>query len=320
MSWVAVGVGAAGVIAGGASAATAQGPTVYGPEEMTRKNIAAWGIYGPGVLGLNKVYNPAYADLGNQVARDTLFGTQARTENRIIPVWRDGEYTFHKQKFKMPGQEGLLSLHKRAGADMAQFNREQMLTDLNTFAPAALQAYKQANPLLSNLTQRAQDGLDQGGALDPSTVRTLTQAAFGNASLRGFGHSPLDAYQAYSNMGMEAEARKRQREGFAAQVAGMQPDPFALMGRPSLAATYGPALGMQGAAWGRQTSMPAINPFAANGVTSVPQDNTTSNMLGAISGGLFSMAGGMGGMGGGRQAPPNTGYGYQPQSYVNPRY
>jgi hypothetical protein len=203
---------------------------------------------------------------------------------------------------------------------MADYNRNQTLKDL-AFAPQAMQGYLNANPLLGSIANRAQEGLDQGGSLDASTRRQLQQSSFQDASMRGFGHSPLDAYMAYTSMGAEAEARKRQREQFALQAQGAMPDPFTLARSPSLGTTLGPSLGMGGAAWGRTSSAPIINPFSSMNVQSVPQDNTTSNILGAISGGLLSMGGGMMGMGGGGGAgarqPQSAGY--QPTAQVGPR-
>lgn len=267
---------------------------------MTRKNVSAYGIYGPSVYALNKAYNPAYASLGNYTTESTLFGTPQSVEKRMIPVYHDGRWINHLQKYKVPAQAGLLDMYKRAGADMAQFNREQQAQDLN--------AFRESNPLFGSLMNRAQQGLDQGGELDASTRRTLEQAALGDASLRGFGHSPLDAYQAYASMGAASEARKREREQFALQAQGLY-DPF----RPSMASTLGPALGMQGAAWGRTSSTPVMNPFAQNGIQTIPSDNTTSNILGAVSGGLLNMAGGIGGMGGGGQRGPNNAMYYPAQ-------
>jgi hypothetical protein len=316
----AIGLGVAGLGTGIASAATAQGPKFYGPEESTRKNVVAQMLYGPSVWQLNRLYNPAYANLGNSTTQNTLFGTDPRSVNKLVTAYHDGRRVTFRQRMQVPGQMGLLDIYKKAGNQMADYNRNQTLKDL-AFAPQAMQGYLNANPLLGSIANRAQEGLDQGGSLDASTRRQLQQSSFQDASMRGFGHSPLDAYMAYTSMGAEAEARKRQREQFALQAQGAMPDPFTLARSPSLGTTLGPSLGMGGAAWGRTSSAPIINPFSSMNVQSVPQDNTTSNILGAISGGLLSMGGGMMGMGGGGGAgarqPQSAGY--QPTAQVGPR-
>ena len=263
------------------------------------------------------MYNPQFAAIGNKTAWNTLFGTPESTQMRT--VWDGQKYV--QKSVKNPATAGLLDIYQKAGNRMANFNRQQTLADLN-FAPQALQSYIGANPLLGSIVNRAQQGLDQGGALDSSTRRALEQASIGDASMRGFGHSPLDAFMAYSSLGAEAEARKRQREQFALQTQSMLPDPFSLSRNPSFATTMGPAIGMQGAQFGRQAAMPVINPFGFNQNQQMPSDNTTSNILGAISGGLLNMAGGMGGMGGlgagaGRSNPSGNvtgpgGYNYAP--------
>ena len=285
-----VGAAVAGLAMAGASAygasQTSQGPGLYDTAEQTRDNVKSLGLFGPQALLLNRLYGPAFSNISNQTSWQSLFGSPGQNVNTTL--WVAGKPV--KTTLRRPSTKGLLDLYQKAGGQMADFNRQQTLQDLK-FAPQAMDAYMNANPLMRSLQERAQQGLDQGGELDASTRRTLQQSAFGDASMRGFGHSPLDAFMAYSAMGAESEARKRQREQFAMQAQGMLPDPFSLTRTPSFATTMGPAIGMQGAQWGRQSSVPALNPFAFNQHSQTAADNTTSNILGAISGGMMNYAG-----------------------------
>lgn len=258
---------------------------MYGPEDLTMKNMAAWGRWGPSAYELNRLYNPAYNSLQNQNTEQSIFGTQGGWKNRTISINQGHKWVPFQQTFYKPGQAGLLDIYKRAGADLGNFNREQQAQDLS--------AFRQNNPLYGSIMNSAQQGLDQGGELDPSTRRMLEQASIGDASMRGFGHSPLDAYQAYASLGQAAEQRQQQRQQFALQAQGMYNPSL----QPSLATSLGPAIGMAGSAFSRTASTPAINPFAMSGITSTPSDNTTSNILGAVSGGLMNMAGGLAGSG-----------------------
>lgn len=314
MAAIGIGVGVAGLGTGIAGAVTAKGPKTYDPAEMTRDNVQALYSFGGPALTLNQMYNPAFAGIANTTAYNTLFGTPKSKQLRT--VWDGNQYV--QKMVKNPKTPGLLNMYKQVGNQMAQFNRNQTMQDLQ-FAPTAMQGYMNASPLLAGIQQQAQSGLAQGGALDASTRRELQQASLQDASLRGFGHSPLDAYNMYSSMGRASEERMRQRQQFALQSQQLMPDPLALSRQQSSAAMFGPAIGMQGAQWGRQASMPVLNPFAFNQMQPQAVDNTTSNTLGAISGGLLNLGGGMLGNMGGGQRPAQTGGYQQPTSYVGPR-
>lgn len=288
--WAGVGAAVGGLASAGASAATAPGsPDAPDPMEMSWENARALEMQARRAWRINNLWNPAYSGIGNQTAEMALFGSP----NRFIQMYQGKDDGRPTKRVNIGGQPGLLDIYQRAGSQMADFNRRQQITDMNIMGPATTAAYFNSSPIAESLMRRATDGMAEGGSLDPSTRRTLQQSALGDASLRGFGHSPLDAFMAYSSMGAEAEARKRQNEQFALQVNSMF-DPFSQIGRPSFASTLGPALGMQGAQWGRQSSVPALNPFAMGNAYSGPMpqgSSATSDMFGAVSGGLFNLAG-----------------------------
>lgn len=75
--------------------------------------------------------------------------------------------------------------------------------------------------LLSSLVMRAQQGLDLGGALGAEESRAASQVGAAAAQQRGLGGMQSVLQQVLSNASY-ANARRQQREGFAAQVAGME--------------------------------------------------------------------------------------------------
>jgi hypothetical protein len=190
VSWVAVGVGVAGVATAGIGAATApSSPETPDPHEMTYENWLALQMMSGRTYLTNAYWNPAFSGLANRSAEESLFGTPGK-------VWMQKGRDGTRKRRVIPASPGLLDIYQRAGNRMADFNRQQQVKDMNLLGPATMSAYLRSNPLAGSLMQRASDGMAQGGELDASTRRTLQQSAFGDASMRGFGHSPLDAFMA----------------------------------------------------------------------------------------------------------------------------
>ncbi len=305
MSWVAVAVAGSAAIGAGASAYGAsqqQGPQTVRPVDDALQKLMAYNAYAGPTYQMNRMFGPMFNAQNSQMSYDTLFGNAGGARSITVPVWQDGKVTNYTHRYQVPGTPGMLSMYKRAGREMSDFNNKRLLADLQTYAPQLSAAYKSNNPglygLESSLMKQAQEGLDAGSGLDPFTRRQLTQASLGDASLRGFGHSPLDAYMAYSSMGREGEARRQahqqQAMGIGSWSQSINPDPMSLVRQPGLATQMGPLLGSQAFGAARTNATPAgFSPFGG-GYQSLPGDNSAANSWMALGGGMMNLAGGMG--------------------------
>jgi hypothetical protein len=306
MSWAAVAIGAGTAIAGGVSAYGAsqqEGPQTISPTEQALQQMNALSAYSLPTWALNQHYAPMFNATSANMAYDSLFGSQGGRHTINVPIWQDGHVKNYVHSYKTPGTPGMLNMYKQAGKEMSDYNNRQLLKNLTQYAPGLTAAYKGSNPglagLESSLMTQAQEGLDAGSGLDPFTRRELTQASLGDASLRGFGKSPLDAYMTYSALGREGEMRRQAHQQQAMNIgnfsAGITPDPISLVNQPSLATAMGPMLGSQAFGASRQGATPAYaNPFGA-GYQQLEGNNNAANSWMALGGGMMNAAGGFGG-------------------------
>lgn len=76
--------------------------------------------------------------------------------------------------------------------------------------------------LLNSLVGQAQNELNLGGALNAEEIRAASQMGNASAQMRGLSGSPQGALMAILSRAAASNARARERQGFAAQVAGME--------------------------------------------------------------------------------------------------
>lgn len=76
--------------------------------------------------------------------------------------------------------------------------------------------------LLSSLVMQAQNDLALGGQLNAEEVRAASQAGAAGAQTRGLNGSPQGALMRILSRAAASNNRMRERQGFAAQVAGME--------------------------------------------------------------------------------------------------
>lgn len=76
--------------------------------------------------------------------------------------------------------------------------------------------------LLNSLVGQAQNELALGGSLNAEEVRAASQLGNANAQMRGLSGSPQGALMSILSRAAASNARARERQGFAAQVAGME--------------------------------------------------------------------------------------------------
>ncbi len=124
--------------------------------------------------------------------------------------------------------------------------READISAIEDYGTRAMQGYRAAadaaNPeqaaLMAELNKQALSDLQLGGQLNASEQRDLQQAARGAQAARGFGYGINDAaIESWAQM-QGSDQRRRQRQGFAQSMAGLNQansvDPFmAILGRPS---------------------------------------------------------------------------------------
>lgn len=76
--------------------------------------------------------------------------------------------------------------------------------------------------LLNSLVSQAQNELALGGSLNAEEIRAASQMGNASAQMRGLSGSPQGALMSILSRAAASNARARERQGFAAQVAGME--------------------------------------------------------------------------------------------------
>ena len=120
--------------------------------------------------------------------------------------------------------------------------READIGAIEELGPRAMAAMRAADPakasLMDELNQQALSDLKLGGQLNAGEQRQLSQSARGAQAARGFGYGINDAaIESWAQL-QGGTQRKRERQGFAQSMVGMnqqvQGDPFMqILGRPS---------------------------------------------------------------------------------------
>ncbi len=190
-------------------------PRDYAKE--TRETLQAQIDLAPGLYGAEEQFRGKYAQLDMDIAKQMspqLLDLYETSQSRLGEIDRDQ-----------------LALQREG--DIAAIEQ------LGGRARAALDA---ANPeqaaLLKELNRQAQQDLALGGRLNAGERRELTQSSRAAQAARGFGYGINDAaIEAFANL-QGSEDRRRQRQGFAQSMVGMNQatsaDPFmAILGRPS---------------------------------------------------------------------------------------
>ena len=143
----------------------------------------------------------------------------------------------------------LLDLYETSQTRLGAMDREQLdfqrgsdIAAIEKYGGRAREALDAANPeqaaLLQELNQQALSDLRLGGQLNAGEQRQLSQAARGAQAARGFGYGINDAaIESWAQL-QGSEQKRRQRQGFAQSMVGMNKataaDPFmAILGRPS---------------------------------------------------------------------------------------
>ena len=200
-----------------------------------------------------KVKAPPARDYGKET-RDTL---QAQidlapdlyaAEERFRPKYAQLDLDIAKQL-----APDLLNLYETSQRRLGALDRETLaaqreadISAIEDYGTRAMQGYRAAadaaNPeqaaLMAELNKQALSDLKLGGQLNASERRDLQQSARGAQAARGFGYGINDAaIESWAQM-QGSDQKRRQRQGFAQSMAGLNQansvDPFmAILGRPS---------------------------------------------------------------------------------------
>ena len=201
--------------------------------------------------------------------------------------------------------------------------READISAIEDYGTRAMQGYRAAadaaNPeqaaLMAELNKHALSDLQLGGQLNASEQRDLQQAARGAQAARGFGYGINDAaIESWAQM-QGSDQKRRQRQGFAQSMAGLNQsnsvDPFmAILGRPSsmtpamTGSFVGQAQGFNPGAMFSPESQYAADIYnqnyqgqlAARTATAKNRASMIGAGMGAV-GGMFGAAGKVGGFG-----------------------
>ena len=201
--------------------------------------------------------------------------------------------------------------------------READISAIEDYGTRAMQGYRAAadaaNPeqaaLMAELNRQALSDLKLGGQLNASERRDLQQSARGAQAARGFGYGINDAaIESWAQM-QGSDQKRRQRQGFAQSMAGLNQansvDPFmAILGRPSsmtpamTGSFVGQAQGFNPGAMFSPESQYAADIYnqnyqgqlAARTATAKNRASMIGAGMGAV-GGMFGAAGKVGGFG-----------------------
>ena len=190
-------------------------PRNYGQE--TRDTLQAQVDLAPDIYAAEAKHRPLYSQLDVDIAKqitpqllDIYESTQPRLaamDRQTLAAQREGDI------------EAIEQLGGRARAAMEAANPEQAA-------------------LLAELNRQAQDDLAAGGDLSAWERRELQQSTRAGQAARGLGYGIGDAAIESLAQLQGASARRRQRQGFAQSMVGLNKatsaDPFmAILGRPS---------------------------------------------------------------------------------------
>lgn len=197
----------------------APAPRNYGQE--TRDTLQAQVDLAPDIFAAEEKFRGKYAQLDMDIAK------------QLAPDLMD-LYDTSQRRLSALDRE---TLSAQRGADIA---------DIEQYGTRAMQGYRSAmdaaNPeqaaLMAELNNQALSDLKLGGRLNASEQRELQQGARGAQAARGFGYGINDAaIESWAQL-QGSEQKRRERQGFAQSMAGLNQstsvDPFmAILGRPA---------------------------------------------------------------------------------------
>lgn len=294
----------------------------------TRDTLQAQVDLAPQLAASEARYRPVYTALDLADLNYMLRGSDAIPQTAFDqPVSRTTttESANPLEGLGMLGQQkGLLSLYEEdINPTMSRIEAKDRkdriageMEAIQTYAKPVSDTLREATgnaPLLDELNRQAQSELEAGASVDPALRRELQQSIRAGQAARGMGYGMRDLADESALTAMQAEQLRRQRQGFAQSMVGINQatggDPFmAILGRPSQAFQASQGIGGQAYGMSQGIGNKIFNPesqyaadlyntnyqgqLAANTATAANKAAITGAMIGA---GGSILGGGLGG-------------------------
>ena len=252
-------VGLGGLVGGTAGSLSQVQGGQSGPQSAARGTLSAYQQTAPGQLALNQMMDPQYAALSSNDLNQIMFGGAGGQQTYQVPtVNKAGQITgYTTQTMSTQASPGMLNMMGSANS---------------LYGPAAQALWQRMYPgqaqLQSQLGADASQQLELGGAMDPMMQMQVQQATRQAQAARGMGYGPSDVFQEAMNTGMQAQALRQQREGYATQTG-----TYLAQTQPNYTQTGGQIL--QGGA-GLAFQQPQYDPFNSASV-SMSAQNASQN-------------------------------------------
>jgi len=259
----------------------------YGKE--TRDTLEAQIELAPDILAAEQATRPGYTDLDLQSLSDVMLGTD--TQRGLLDLYREDIYP------TLAAAQNADRESRTAGEVGIAEQYAGQLTD-------TLRDSSGNKGIMEGLQAQAMDDLDAGYDLNPVQKREVQQNIREAQAARGLGYGNSDSIMEALALDSAAERRRRERQGFATQVAGVSQatgaDPFlTLFGRPSQTPGAASAMTNQGYGINANSGPAMFNPESgyASDVFGLNMQATNANNIAAANNsaaateGLLSMFG-----------------------------
>lgn len=216
-------------------------PRDYGQE--TADTLQAQVDLAPALLNAEQGSRPGYTSLDLQDMNHMLTGQ--RTERSLLDLY-ENELQPSLSRLEASDRDS------RIAGEMGVMKR---------YAGGVTDTLREATgnkALLDELNSQALTELQSGASLDPSLRREIQQSIRGGQAARGMGYGMRDLADEATMTALQAEQLRRNRQGFAQSMVGMNQatggDPFmAILGRPSQ--VFGATQNVGNTAFGMSQSM-----------------------------------------------------------------
>jgi hypothetical protein len=190
--------------------------------------------------------------------------------------WLNKGAVIGTRQVNAPAQRGMLDIYEqtlmpaydRMTSNSQRAQLEGDMRAMQTYGPLVGQAMRQTQgneELMAELNRQALSELQAGASLDPSLRREVQQNIRAGQAARGFGYGLNDLASEASLTAMQAEQLRRNRQGFAMGLAGLNQqvsgDPFmAVLGRPVASTALGQNSGQFATSMAKNLGPTIFNP------------------------------------------------------------
>jgi hypothetical protein len=173
--------------------------------------------------GVDEEGNPVYVTSNGTAPKSITWAGQA-AQRGLLDIYENDLYPFARDQAvaDQAAQESLQSSQR--AADIA---------DIEVLGGRARDAFRAANPIISELSDQALEDVRLRGRLSPEELREVEQRSRAEFSNRGLVRSNPAVVSEFLNRDTVTRNKMFQDRDFALRVAGMEQDPWlAVLGRP----------------------------------------------------------------------------------------